>query len=560
MSFAKDKNNYSGERTNISTDSIKIMAESVGEPDLSDESLEIMSESASFVLKLVIQDSLKFLAKNNHTKLSTFDVECSMKIRGIEPLLGFYPKEPIPFRTASGSGGRDIFFPDDKELNLNDLVNASLPKVPLEVSIKPHWLSVEGVQPFVPENPVPWLFKQESSDGLKTDEVVENEAKKIRLDEGGMKEQAMHDLSLEQQLFLKEVTEACVGNSETKRAEALNSLVTDTGLSQLLPRLCTFISEGVKVNIIENNLAMLIYLMRMIGAIIENRSLDLEKYLHILVPNALTCVLSKQLCSRPDIDNHWALRDFGGRLVSQICKEFNSSTNELQKRVTSQLLSCIQNNSIALATHYGALFCLSEMGPDVIKAFIMPHLPHISTRLSNFFGNTLGGFASSSIDKLAASHIKNLLLKIIPPVIKETHQLPDNLEEYMSDYGSFFGQLLHMVMGKYRHALQPTQQTNNQARSSLISSQRPQFGSLTGIGSQLGSGIGSQIGSHLVKSSPRNNSPLASGNNRVLFIAPSRATNPQNSPSLTGNPQVVQLFKGSQNSVNAIKTNFIQKQ
>ena len=304
-----------------------------------------------------------------------------------------------------------------------ELINAPLPKVPLEVCIKPHWLCVEGVQPLVPENPAPWLLKQTSKE--KKEDEREDVTKKMRLDDGQMKEPMTHDLSMEQQLFLKEVTEACVGNSETKRAEALNSLVNDTGLFQLLPRLCTFISEGVKVNIVENNLAMLIYLMRMIGAIIENRSLDLEKYLHILVPNALTCVLSKQLCSRPDIDNHWALRDFGGRLVSQICKEFNSSTNELQKRVTAMLLSCIQNNSAPLATHYGALFCLGEMGPEVIKTFIIPSLPQISSRLSNFFGNTLGGFASSSIDKLAANHIKNLLLKILPPVFKEVFFVPN---------------------------------------------------------------------------------------------------------------------------------------
>ena len=119
MNLLKKEIDQGFERSSVSTESIKVMAESIGISDLSEESLEVVSENSTFVLKLIIQDSLKFLAKNNHRKLSTFDIECALKIRGIEPLLGFYPKEPIPFRSASGAGGRDIYFPDDKELNLN---------------------------------------------------------------------------------------------------------------------------------------------------------------------------------------------------------------------------------------------------------------------------------------------------------------------------------------------------------------------------------------------------------------------------------------------------------
>ncbi len=56
-----------------------------------------------------------------------------------------------------------------------------------------------------------------------------------------------HELSTEQQLYYREITEACVGADETRRQEALTSLATDTGMHQMLPRFSTFISEGVKV-------------------------------------------------------------------------------------------------------------------------------------------------------------------------------------------------------------------------------------------------------------------------------------------------------------------------
>lgn len=158
-----------------------------------------------------------------------------------------------------------------------------------------------------------------------------------------LKPRSIHELSVEQQLYYKEITEACVGSCEAKRAvrprcilpslllhpgvaplhllpslpqEALQSIATDPGLYQMLPRFSTFISEGVRgggerpregrvgfrdgrqrwlmegsrcpipapsppqvrVNVVQNNLALLIYLMRMVKALMDNPTLYLEKY------------------------------------------------------------------------------------------------------------------------------------------------------------------------------------------------------------------------------------------------------------------------------------------
>lgn len=93
-----------------------------------------------------------------------------------------------------------------------------------------------------------------------------------------MKQLATHELSVEQQLYYKEITEACVGSDEARRAEALQSLSADPGLHEMLARMCTFIAEGVRVNVVQKNLALLIYLMRMVKAMLDNPSLYLEKY------------------------------------------------------------------------------------------------------------------------------------------------------------------------------------------------------------------------------------------------------------------------------------------
>ena len=55
--------------------------------------------------------------------------------KNLEPLYGFATKDSFPFRFSSG-GGREIHFIEEKELDLNDLVSGSLPKVAPDVAIK----------------------------------------------------------------------------------------------------------------------------------------------------------------------------------------------------------------------------------------------------------------------------------------------------------------------------------------------------------------------------------------------------------------------------------------
>ncbi|XP_016319722.1 transcription initiation factor TFIID subunit 6-like, partial [Sinocyclocheilus anshuiensis] len=179
-----------------------------------------------------------------------------------------------------------------------------------------------------------------------------------------MKPRSTHELSVEQQLYYKEITEACVGSCEAKRAEALQSIATDPGLYQMLPRFNTFISEGVRVNVVQNNLALLIYLMRMVKALMDNPTLYLEKYLHELIPAVVTCIVSKQLCLRPDVDNHWALRDFAARLMAQSCKTFSMTTNNIQSRITKTFTKALLDDKTQWTTRYGCIAGLAELGHD----------------------------------------------------------------------------------------------------------------------------------------------------------------------------------------------------
>ncbi|MGH0183554.1 UNVERIFIED_CONTAM: hypothetical protein FKN15_012368 [Acipenser sinensis] len=103
--------------TLLPTESMKGIAESIGVSQMQEETCQVLSEEVSYRIKEIAQDF-------------------------------------IPFRFASG-GGRELYFYEEKEVDLSDIINTPLPRVPLDVSMKAHWLSIEGVQPAIPENPPP---------------------------------------------------------------------------------------------------------------------------------------------------------------------------------------------------------------------------------------------------------------------------------------------------------------------------------------------------------------------------------------------------------------------
>lgn len=442
-------------------DSIKVMGEAVGVSNLNDDAAVRLSEDLEYRLKEVIQDSMKFMRHTKRKRLGCSDIDMALKVKNIEPLYGLDTPEYVPFRHTSG-GGKDLFYPEEQDMGLLDLVSAALPRLPCDVTVRAHWLSVEGVQPVVPENPPPKTHEEQLNEATGSNLPLTNSGdpashlKRISFDRREKKKEEIgtewsklkhlqaHALSTEQQLYYREITDACIGiASEAKWQEALNSLSSDPGIYQLLPQFTNFINEGIRVNISHRKLMVLKHLVKMIAALLENPSLSLEKYLHEVIPSLVSALISRQLCLRPESEDHWSLRENTGKILGQICKKYSSPINNVQSRIQRVLLQTLKSShdqDQMIAVHYGVMSCLAEMGQDTITSLVIPHLKEEAALISLAQGQQ-GKFAKHA----AANKYHTLLLRHCAPVLMATRQASDTLAQYQSDFGSLGQALFNQV-------------------------------------------------------------------------------------------------------------------
>lgn len=97
-------------------DLMQLIAKSHGISQLSNDSYNEISDSVTFVLKLIINQSLKFMDKNNHLRLTVEDIGFGMKSLGVEPVFSFICKDLTLFR--HGRGGNGGFPISDQEMEL----------------------------------------------------------------------------------------------------------------------------------------------------------------------------------------------------------------------------------------------------------------------------------------------------------------------------------------------------------------------------------------------------------------------------------------------------------
>ena len=173
----------------------------------------------------------------HRTRLTTDDINAALRVKNIDvctlltriiqkprltlnkPLFGYSFSGPPKFKAVAA---KDIYYIEDQEIDLDELLNTPLPPVPLETTYTAHWLAIEGVQPLIVQNPPP-VHDGPGDDHLPVKQI----------------------LSKELQLYYEKIVDALMSDDEKVRAAALDSLETDPALQPLLPYLIQFVTEKV---------------------------------------------------------------------------------------------------------------------------------------------------------------------------------------------------------------------------------------------------------------------------------------------------------------------------
>ncbi|KAM3173893.1 hypothetical protein ACTXT7_011667, partial [Hymenolepis weldensis] len=344
-----------------------------------------------FVTTALVQKAIRFMEQNRRGAPHLSDIESAAIAMGLEVPYGAASGELIPIRnnvrTVPGTPNKTLLIKKDEEVDVQSLLRRQINPVIYDISLSAHWLAIEGVQPACPQNPPPiFLSKMQMIAGTQThksipsgqitgtsqtktgDDSQTTGDDKLRIDERTRNAaflDAFHidrypsEISLEMMGFFRELTEGIVGANESRRKDALENALVDTGIQPLVPHLITFITEGccgrptalansdqqerwsvsdkssssisslcpkrgllmpiVRMNSVHSNLAILIYLVRLAKCLIDNNNVCLKPYLQDLLPCVITCVLCRQVCAKPLSDNHWALRDFSAKQLASIC-------------------------------------------------------------------------------------------------------------------------------------------------------------------------------------------------------------------------------------------------
>ncbi|CAA6663660.1 unnamed protein product [Spirodela intermedia] len=347
----------------VPKESIEVIAQSIGINNLSSDAALALAPDVEYRVREIMQEAIKCMRHSKRTTLTTDDVDSALSLRNVEPIYGFASGDPLRFKRAVGR--KDLFYIDDKEVDLKDVIEAPLPKAPLDTAVVVHWLAIEGVQPAIPEN-VAMEAIVAPADNKRLEHRKEDA---LPVD---IKLPVKHVLSKELQLYFDKITELTTNRSDSVLfKEALSSLATDSGLHPLVPYFSYFIAEEVTRNL--SDLSLLVALMRVVQSLLRNPHIHIEPYLHQLMPSIITCLVAKRLGHRL-ADDHWELRDFSATLVASICRRFGHVYHNLQTRVTKTLLNAFLDPTKAMTQHYGAIQGLSALGANVVRLLILPNL------------------------------------------------------------------------------------------------------------------------------------------------------------------------------------------
>ncbi|VDM73371.1 unnamed protein product, partial [Strongylus vulgaris] len=108
----------------------------------------------------------------------------------------------------------------------------------------------------------------------------------------------------------------------------------------------------------------------MMRAVAVNKAVKLDGVLHEFLPSLMSCMLGRVLCTRPESDNHWALRDFAGKTLITIIKDHG--TKDTRRRAFRAVKRIFDDPSSSYSMIYGTITTLLEFATPVERIRLHP--------------------------------------------------------------------------------------------------------------------------------------------------------------------------------------------
>ena len=312
-------------------------------------------------------------------------------------MFGYVAGSSEAVRFVRADGLPDTFFTPDKEVSLDDEIRCPLPRAPTEVMLSAHWLAVDGVQPATPDNPPVEERQQQGLARAAADTLAAAAAGPAGAPKPAQGAAAAaagapgsrdvvtvvpvvaHIISKELQLYFDKVTDLVVAHGLQAPRQVYESLASDAGLQPLAPYFSQWIADTVAQHM--TSLPVLRGALAAAAALVSNRRVTLEQYLHQLMPPLITCLVAKRLGASPAQD-HWALRHQAAACLAAVCARHGASYPAVQPRLTRTLVAALLDPQRPMATHYGALTGLAALGPWVVQALVVPNAGDVLHRVA----------------------------------------------------------------------------------------------------------------------------------------------------------------------------------
>lgn len=156
-------------------------------------------------------------------------------------------------------------------------------------------------------------------------------------------------------------------------ASVLASMAADPGLQPLVPYFVSSAVEGLRQS---EPLARAHLQLLLVASLVTNPHLQLELYLHQLMPALLTCALTVGTSNEDQSATpllHAALREHASSVVARMCRHYVQPVYNLTARTASFALNTLLDAARPLPTQYGCIATLRALGSGVLQVVLLPH-------------------------------------------------------------------------------------------------------------------------------------------------------------------------------------------